>query len=101
MTIAITFRGNATTIKELARDHGLNEGTLRWRWKKAGRPDKIPAELLTPPMPAQQQMSLRRQSPRKKDAYDDPTYLPHIKRGDLAHPSATKNTGAARNTCEA
>ncbi|WP_310598822.1 hypothetical protein [Desulfobulbus sp.] len=33
-------------------------------------------------------------------AYSDPDFLPHIPLGDLAHLSATENTGAARNTCE-
>lgn len=32
----------------------------------------------------------------KKENYDDPEYLPHIKRGDLAHLSGTKNYGRGK-----
>ncbi len=104
MKIAITFQGKTTTIEDLARDHGLSRGTLYHRWTKEGRPSCIPETLLARPVHSGGRRRSRLDGPMKTYrtvlAYSDPDFLPHIPLGDLAHLSATENTGAARNTCE-
>jgi hypothetical protein len=82
-------------------DMNKSEKFFRYRWQMAGEPATVTRELFEsrkPKRPEGVRVKRVGRGVSQEQRYADPNYLPSITRGDLAHLSGERNTGAARQT---
>lgn len=106
----LTYQGQPASLRGLAIDHDIPYSTLVAKWRDAGKLTVITEDWLETVKLGKRRRSqargkstckrMRERSLRTTKMYDDPGFLPHITKGDLAHLSDTENTGAARAGCE-